>query len=54
MVEDVFRTAKTLLETHPIYHHQDETIRSHVFCNFPALVLRKELHDRLALLGDKF
>ncbi len=54
MVEDMFRTAKTLLETRPIYHHHDETIRGHVFCSFLALVLRKELHDRLALAGEKF
>ena len=54
MVEDMFRTAKTLLQTRPIYHHHDETIRGHVFCSFLALVLRKELHDRLALGGDKF
>ena len=53
-VEEMFRTAKTLLETRPIYHHHDETIRGHVFCSFLALVLRKELHDRLALQGDKF
>ena len=54
MVEDMFRTAKTLLETRPIYHHQDETIRGHVFCSFLAMVLRKELQDRLALEGDQF
>jgi transposase len=54
MVEDMFRTAKTLLQTRPIHHHRDETIRGHVFCSFLALVLRKELHDRLALGGDKF
>jgi len=54
MVEDMFRTAKTLLETRPIHHHRDETIRGHVFCSFLALVLRKELHDRLALGGEKF
>ena len=54
MVEEMFRTAKTLLETRPIYHHCDETIRGHVFCSFLALVLRKELHDRLALQGNKF
>ncbi len=52
MVEEMFRTAKTLLETRPIYHHCDETIRGHVFCSFLALVLRKELQDRLALQGD--
>ena len=54
MVEDMFRTAKTLLETRPVYHHHDETIRGHVFCSFLALVLRKELQDRLAFEGDKF
>lgn len=54
MVEDMFRTAKTLLETRPIYHHHDETIRGHVFCSFLALVLRKELQDRLAMQGGKF
>lgn len=54
MVEEMFRTAKTLLETRPIHHHLDETIRGHVFCSFLALVLRKELHDRLARQGDKF
>jgi hypothetical protein len=54
MVEDMFRTAKTLLETRPIYHHHDETIRGHVFCSFLALVLRKELRDRLTLAGDNF
>lgn len=54
MVEEMFRTAKSLLETRPIYHKCDETIRGHVFCSFLALVLRKELQDRLAAQGDKF
>jgi len=31
----------------PIYHKRDETIRGHVFCSFLALLLRKELQDRL-------
>lgn len=47
MVEDIFRSMKSLLETRPIYHKCDETIRGHVFCSFLALVLRKELQDRL-------
>ena len=51
MVEDIFRTMKSLLETRPIYHHRDETIRGHVFCSFLALVLRKELEDRLDAKG---
>jgi len=48
MVEAVFRSMKSLLDTRPIYHQCDETIRGHVFCSFLALVLRKELEDRLA------
>jgi hypothetical protein len=47
-VEDAFRTAKALLATRPIYHKTDAGIRGHVFCTFLALVLRKELCDRLA------
>ena len=51
MVEAVFRTVKSILETRPIYHRCDETIRGHVFCSFLALVLLKELLDRLADRG---
>jgi transposase len=47
MVEDVFRSMKSLLDTRPIFHKCDETIRGHVFCSFLALLLRKELQDRL-------
>lgn len=47
LVEDIFRTGKSLLRTRPIFHKADETIRGHVFCSFLALVLRKELQDRL-------
>src|SRR5208283_2839547 len=36
MVEDIFRSVKSLLETRPIYNHHDETIRGHVFCSFLA------------------
>jgi hypothetical protein len=46
-VERTFRTTKSLLETRPIFHQLDETIR-HVACSFLALVLKKELQDRLA------
>jgi transposase len=53
MVEEMFRAAKTLLETRPIFHKCDETIRGHVFCSFLALVLRKELLDRLETQGEK-
>ena len=48
MVEDVFRSMKSLLDTRPIFHKCDETIRGHVFCSFLALLLRKQLQDRLA------
>jgi transposase len=47
IVERTFRTAKSLLETRPIYHQLDATIRGHVACSFLALVLKKELEDRL-------
>ena len=40
--------AESLFETRPIYHQLDETIRGHVACSFLALVLKKELEDRLA------
>jgi len=50
-VEEMFRSMKTLLETRPIWHKCDETIRGHVFCTFLALVLRKALQDRLATAG---
>lgn len=43
MVEDTFRTAKTILETRPVFHKRDETIRGHVFCSFLALCLKREL-----------
>jgi transposase len=39
---------KSPLDTRPIFHKCDETIRGHVFCSFLALLLRKELEDRLA------
>lgn len=50
-VEDMFRRAKSLLETRPIYHKCDDTIRGHVFCSFLALVLMKELQERLSQRG---
>ena len=50
-VETLFRSFKSLLETRPIYHQRDETIRGHVFCSFLALILRKELQDRLEAKG---
>ncbi|MBW2195772.1 MAG: IS1634 family transposase [Deltaproteobacteria bacterium] len=53
-VEHVFRDLKSILETRPIYHKVDETIRGHVFCSFLALVIRKELDRRLDKAGHCF
>jgi len=51
LVEQWFRACKSLLETRPIYHRRDATIRGHVFCSFLALLLRYELQTRLAARG---
>jgi transposase len=51
VVEQLFRTAKSLLRTRPIYHQSDAAIRGHVFCSFLALVLRKELEERCSAQG---
>jgi hypothetical protein len=53
-VEQVFRDIKSILETRPIFHQRDETIRGHVFCSFLALVLKKELDRRLDSAGYNF
>ena len=53
MVEQWFRSSKSLLQTRPIYHRCDETIRGHVFCSFLALVLRQELQSRLEARGHE-
>jgi len=54
MVEQWFRSCKSLLETRPIYHHCDDTIRGHVFCSFLALVLRQELQARVQARGHEY
>ena len=43
-----------MLETRPIFHQRDDTIRGHVFCSFLALVLRKELERHLEKAGHFF
>jgi len=53
LVEQFFRTTKSLLETRPIFHQWDSTIRGHVFCSFLALVLMDELKRRLGEKGLK-
>ena len=50
-VEQLFRTAKALMRTRPIYHSSDAAIRGHVFCSFLALILRKELDERCRRVG---
>ena len=53
LVEQFFRATKSLLETRPIFHQWDATIRGHVFCSFLALVLMDELRRRLGERGWK-
>jgi Transposase DDE domain len=53
-VEHWFRDGKSLLETRPIWHRRDETIRGHVFCSFLALLLKQELQARLEQKGHEF
>ena len=50
-VEQLFRSAKALMRTRPIYHSSDAAIRGHVFCSFLALILRKELDERCRKVG---
>ncbi len=51
LVEQFFRATKSLLETRPIFHQWDATIRGHVFCSFLVLVLMDELRRRLEVRG---
>lgn len=48
LVEQLFRATKSLLDTRPVFHQWDATIRGHVFCSFLALILLDELKRRLA------
>jgi hypothetical protein len=51
LVEQLFRAAKSLDDTRPIFHQWDATIKGHVFCSFLALVLLDELKRRLSQRG---
>ena len=51
LVEQLFRAAKSLVDTRPIFHQWDATIKGHVFCSFLALVLLDELKRRLSQRG---
>ena len=53
-VEQLFRDTKSLLETRPVFHQRNDTIRGHVFCSFLALVLKKELFRRMEASGQCF
>jgi Transposase DDE domain len=46
-VAQLMRQIKAVLATRPIYHSSDAAIRGHVFCSFLALVLARELEERL-------
>ena len=52
-VERAFRTVKSVLETRPVYHKCDQTIRGHVFASFLALVVMHEIDRRLTAKGLK-
>ncbi len=54
LVEQFFRAAKSLVDTRPIFHQWDATIKGHVFCSFLALVLLDELQRRLAERGRQW
>lgn len=53
-VKYVFKDILSILETRPVFHQKDETIRGHVFCSFLALTLRKELQQRPEAAGNHF
>jgi len=48
MVEYLFRSAKSLLGTRPVFHKYDRTIRGHVFCSFLALFFAA--YSKIALM----
>lgn len=52
-MEDSCRASKSLLTARPVFHRTDAAIRGHIGCTFLALVLHRELLDRLAARGGK-
>lgn len=54
LVEDLFRSLKSVVKTRPIYHSSDQAIRGHVFCSFLALLLLHQLRGRMAERGWPF
>ena len=53
MVESVFRTMKSILNTRPIYHQSEEAIKGHVFCTFLALRMMVLLRNKVAEIGKE-
>jgi transposase len=53
LVEQFFRAVKSILDSRPIFHKWDATIRGHVFCSFLALLLYHELRQRLNKQGEQ-
>jgi transposase len=53
MVEQIFRSMKSLLSTRPIYHKSTEAIKGHIFCSFLAILLIKELRRKMDDKGLK-
>jgi hypothetical protein len=54
LVEQFFRAAKSMLDSRPIFHQGDDSIRGHIFCSFLALLLHHELEERLKKNGNQF
>ena len=54
LVEQFFRAVKSMLDSRPIFHQGDATIRGHVFCSFLALLLYHELEERLKKQANHF
>lgn len=50
-VEETFRDAKTILDMQSVPRARDAVVRGHMFCSFLALLLRRELEERLARTG---
>ena len=51
LVEQFFRATKSMLDSRPIYHQWDATIKGHIFCSYLALLLYHELEQRLLRQG---
>jgi transposase len=54
MVEQIFRSMKSLLSTRPIYHKSTQAIKGHIFCSFLAILLIKELRRKMDAKGLKY